>query len=442
MRLRLRRPCADNVVHAPSSAHDPRPFSRFRPRLRTVVAVAILGVLGWKLGTEAFLDGLRAVDPFAVVAALAIGLVTTVASACRWRLVARRLGLPLSFGTAVADCYQALILNTVLPAGVLGDVNRAVTHGRESGDVGAGVRAVVLERVAGQVVLFVVGATVLVTQPAVLAPLGGGLVPALVIACPLLLAGGLWVRRARRAARVRRALAEFRTGARRGLLARDAWPGVVLLSLIALAGYVALFLVSARAVGSTAPTLQLLPLVVLALFVMGLPLNIGGWGPREAVAALTFGAVGLGAAQGVGAAVVYGVLTLIGTLPGAAVLIGRRARSRAGVAQGRVAEGEAGVGEGEAGVAEGRAEIAKGDAVSASRRVGVDDDVAPTKARGFDSRGLVEGSTEAANSRQPDMAITLPAMRAPLSVEAATSVARPGGSRSRGRAAMGRTEQV
>jgi uncharacterized membrane protein YbhN (UPF0104 family) len=391
--MRLRR--ANDVVPAPSTAHDPRASSRFRPRLRTVVAVAILGILGWELGTDAFLDGLRAVDPLSVVAALAIGLVTTVASACRWRLVARRLGLPLSLRTAVADCYQALILNTVLPAGVLGDVNRAVTHGRESGDVGAGVRAVVLERVAGQVVLFLVGTAVLLTQPAVLSPLAGGLVPALVVTAPLLLTGGLWVRRARRAARVRTALREFRMGARRGLLARDAWPGVALLSLVALAGYVALFLVSARAVGSTAPTLQLLPLVVLALFVMGLPLNVGGWGPREAVAALTFGAVGLGAEQGVGAAVVYGVLTLIGTLPGAAVLIARKARSRAGVAG-----GEAGVAEGEAGVA------------------------------------------GAANSRQSATAIALPAMRAPLPVETATSATRPGGSRSRGRAHMGRTEQV
>jgi hypothetical protein len=92
---------------------------------------------------------------------------------------------------------------------------------------------------------------------------------------------------------------------------------------------------------------------------------------------------------------VYGVLTLIGTLPGAAVLIARRARSRPGVAG-----GEAGVADGEAGVA------------------------------------------RAANARQLATAIALPAMRAPLPVETATSATRPGGSRSRGRAHMGRTEQV
>jgi hypothetical protein len=31
---------------------------------------------------------------------------------------------------AVADCYRALFLNSVLPAGVLGEVHRAVIHGR------------------------------------------------------------------------------------------------------------------------------------------------------------------------------------------------------------------------------------------------------------------------------------------------------------------------
>jgi uncharacterized membrane protein YbhN (UPF0104 family) len=54
---------------------------------------------------------------------------------------------------------------------------------------------------------------------------------------------------------------------------------------------------------------------------MALPLNIGGWGPREGVTAVAFGTVGFGAAQGLTTAVVYGVLSLIACLPGAAVLL-------------------------------------------------------------------------------------------------------------------------
>ena len=62
---------------------------------------------------------------------------------------------------------------------------------------------------------------------------------------------------------------------------------------------------------------------------MALPLNIGGWGPREGVTAVAFGTVGLGAAQGLTTAVVYGVLSLIACLPGAVVLALSAVRTRA-----------------------------------------------------------------------------------------------------------------
>ncbi|MGH2891735.1 MAG: hypothetical protein ACRDPM_00510, partial [Solirubrobacteraceae bacterium] len=45
------------------------------------------------------------------------------------------------------------------------------------------------------------------------------------------------------------------------------------------------------------------------------------WGPREGVTAWAFGAAGLGAQRGVAAAVVYGVLVLVASLPGAVVLV-------------------------------------------------------------------------------------------------------------------------
>jgi len=48
---------------------------------------------------------------------------------------------------------------------------------------------------------------------------------------------------------------------------------------------------------------------------------VAGWGPREGVAAWAFAAAGLGAAQGVATAVVYGVLVFVASLPGAVVLL-------------------------------------------------------------------------------------------------------------------------
>jgi glycosyltransferase 2 family protein len=307
--------------------------------LRVLAGVGILAALAVRLGTAAVVDGLRSIGPGAVLAALGIGLLTTVFSAWRWCLVVRGLGMRLPLATAVADCYRAVFLNSVLPAGVLGDVHRAVSHGRQSGDVGRGVRAVVLERSAGQVVLLVVGAGVLLAQPTLLAAVvermapGFGLVAGLLAALAVVVVLGVC---AARVPRIRAALRTARADTRAGLLSRGTLPGVLLLSAAALAGYLVLFVVAARVAGSEATIGQLLPLLMVALLAMALPLNIGGWGPREAVSAVAFGAVGFTAAQGLTVAVVYGVLSLIACLPGVGVLllrdpISRRLRQRAEV---------------------------------------------------------------------------------------------------------------
>jgi hypothetical protein len=65
---------------------------------------------------------------------------------------------------------------------------------------------------------------------------------------------------------------------------------------------------------------QMLPIAVLAMLAMVLP-SVAGWGPREGVTAWAFGAAGLGVQQGVATAVVYGVMVLVASLPGAIVLI-------------------------------------------------------------------------------------------------------------------------
>lgn len=285
--------------------------------MKTLAGAAVLVALAVWVGTDAVVDGLAAIDAAAVLAALAVGLLTTLCAAGRWCLVARGLGVALPFGTAVADTYRASFLNSVLPAGVLGDVHRAVRHGR---DDGRGLRAVVLERTAGQVVVVVAGLAVLLARPVLL----GGLLPALGAGLALLGAVALvaW-----RVPRVRALLGAAASDVR--VLARRTGPAVVALSLTALAGYLALFVVAARAAGATAPVGELLPLLVLSLLAMVLPLNVGGWGPREAVGAVAFSAAGLGAAQGLTAAVVYGVLGMIACLPGLGVVLLARAPRRA-----------------------------------------------------------------------------------------------------------------
>ncbi|GIF14630.1 lysylphosphatidylglycerol synthase transmembrane domain-containing protein [Actinoplanes teichomyceticus] len=298
---------------------------------RLLGGAGIIALVLWRLGTGAFLDGLRVLDTGTLALAFGIGVLTTVLSAWRWCLVARGLGLRLSIRDATADYYQALFLNAALPGGVLGDVGRAVQHGREEGDVGRGVRAVVLERTAGQLVLLVVGGAVLVTVPSPVLTLIGAhgaevaAGAAVVTICSLLVVGV-----ARRVERGRSRLAgAARTGAaeiRSGLLARRNWPGVLFASALVLAGHLATFLVAARVAGNGASLLTLAPLLLLALLAMGIPLNVGGWGPREGVLAWAFGAAGLSAEQGVTIAVAYGICAFVAAAPGALVVAVRAAR--------------------------------------------------------------------------------------------------------------------
>jgi uncharacterized membrane protein YbhN (UPF0104 family) len=296
-----------------------------RTHFGTAAGVVILAVLLWRMGTGVFLDGLRRIDAPTLVAALAIGGVTTVFSAWRWALVARGLRIRLPFGAAVADYYRSLFLNAALPGGILGDVHRAVRHGRSEGDLGRGVRAVALERTAGQLVLAVAGTTVLLVLPSPVMTDVRHVVPPAALATGGALAVLLALRknRAPSPSRRGRALRATLAEAREGLLSRRNGPGVAVSSVVVLAGHVGMFVLAARVAGSDASVLELLPLAVLALLAMGLPLNVGGWGPREGVTAWAFGAAGLGAGSGLAVAVVYGVLSFVAALPGALVLVAR-----------------------------------------------------------------------------------------------------------------------
>jgi uncharacterized membrane protein YbhN (UPF0104 family) len=281
--------------------------------------VAVLAIVIWRIGTGPLLAGLGAVDGRALLAATAIGFVTTVCGAWRWTIVARGVGIRLSLPVAVAAYYRALFLNLTLPSGVAGDVHRGVSHGREVHDVGRGVRAVAWERGAGQVVQAVLAISVLLVLPS---PVHSSM-PFVALAALGLVLGVVLVGRMHvgsgdsRWTRIRNAVV---TDLRNGVLRRRALPVVVLASTVAVLGYAVMFLVSARTAGVTAPISRLLPLALLATLAMTLP-SVAGWGPREGATVWVFSAAGLGADRGAATAVVYGVLVLAAFLPGALVLV-------------------------------------------------------------------------------------------------------------------------
>jgi glycosyltransferase 2 family protein len=286
--------------------------------VRRVGAAVTLGVLVWRLGTGPFLNGVRAVDARALAAAAGIAVLTTVCCAWRWKIVARGLGIDLSLPAAVAAYYRSRFLNVTLPSGIVGDVHRGVSHGRDVRDVGRAVRAVVWERSAGQVVQVALTVAVLLALPSPVQPS----MPLVAIAALVAASGLVIVARLRPGAgrspwaRARRAAAR---DIRDALLTRRAWFGIVLASALVVGGHTMTFLIAARTAGITASPSQMLPIALLVMMAMVLP-NVGGWGPREGVTAWAFGAAGLGAQRGVTTAVLYGIMVFVATLPGAAVL--------------------------------------------------------------------------------------------------------------------------
>lgn len=269
--------------------------------LRLTVAVAILVVLALRVGVEPFLDGLRRVDAVALLVAVVVTAGTTWCCAWRWSLIAQRLDVAVPVRTAYRLYYRSQLLNATLPGGVLGDVHRALDHGREAGALGRAARSVVWDRAVGLVVL--VGLALLalpLLPPAVLA--GPGWVP-LVVGATVAVAGAV------------------------ALAARGMWSRVVLASVLVAAGHAAVFVVAARTAGAVLPPAQVVALGLLVLAAATVPVSLAGWGPREGATAWLFAAAGLGADTGVSVATAYGVMSLVATLPGLLVL-GRRRPAR------------------------------------------------------------------------------------------------------------------
>jgi len=303
--------------------------------LRLAAGAVVLWFLVRQVGAAPFGAGLRAVTWPALVVAVVLNAATSVCSAWRWRVVARALGAEIGLPVAVGAYYRSLFLNSVLPGGVLGDVHRAVTHGRRDGDVVRGLRAVAWERLWGQVVQAVLTAVVLLTLPSPVRP-----------AVPYVLAGvavaggcaALALRRAARRGRPRlaRAARTVSDDLRHGLLAARVWPQLTLASVLVVVGHTVTFVVAARAAGAAAPWGELVALLMVVQCAAVIPLSVGGWGLREGAAAWVFAAAGLGAATGVTLSTLYAVLMLVAVLPGAGLLLGDAVRRRRG--QGRLGE--------------------------------------------------------------------------------------------------------
>ena len=286
--------------------------------LRLGVSLGLLLTVAWLLDAgevAARLAHLQA--PWALMA-LGISVPQIALSAYRWRVTAGRLGIHLPFKDALREYYLATFLNQVLPGGVMGDVSRAWRHARVH--TGPVIRTVVLERASGQAVMVAAAVLSLLVLPRTF-----GIDPRLAMGATVLAAGtilvGLLHARRRRSHTAEGIVDSVWRDVHSALLAPDVVVTQLAVSGLVVGSYIATYVVAARAVGVSTPTLTLAPLVAPVLMSMLIPASIAGWGVREATAAGLWSVVGLTAEDGVAISAAYGILVLLSSLPGAFFLL-------------------------------------------------------------------------------------------------------------------------
>lgn len=281
----------------PSRARPARSRAFLLSAVQVLLTIGILGVIASRWGWSVLSDAVMVIPLWAVPAALVLGGTGVAAQALRWRLVARCLDIDVAYGSAVARCWQAAFLNSVLPGGLAGDALRAVDDSSDSAQrrgaraLLGSTKAIAAERLCGTAVVCCAAGAFL---------LSSAWLPGVLFLLAAVVTGAvawLWLR----------------------LLPVRQLVLVALLSVAGWAAFVGLFFVAAAVTANGLDRADLPALGAVTIAGMSVPLGVGGWGPREAAAGWVFSTFGYGAQRGVSVSIAYGVLALVSTLPGAVV---------------------------------------------------------------------------------------------------------------------------
>jgi uncharacterized membrane protein YbhN (UPF0104 family) len=293
-------------------------------RLKLLASLALLAVLLWVLERQALPLRLAALHlEFVALAVVATTAQFFVLSA-RWATFASELGVRLGYRRALGEYYLSSLLNQVLPFGVLGDALRVLRHSERvhakpspPHSTPRVLLAAALDRVSGQAVIV---AATLASAPELARGLSKFVASESVVPLSIaaLVAGGAVL-----VTYFRRLLSPARELARDGLRA--------LFSIRSLARHVSLswvmlglsgvqFWASARALGFELPLEAAALIVPPVLLAAALPGFFSGWGVREAAAAALYHLAGMRAVDGVAASVLFGLVSLVSSLPGLVVL--------------------------------------------------------------------------------------------------------------------------
>lgn len=300
---------------------------------RLVISTALLGAVLLWVEPQAIVAEVQRLSAGWVALALAVSTLQIMLCAWRWQFTAGLIGVPLRFSYALHEYYLALLVNQLLPGGVLGDAGRAHRHASQAQSRGRAWRAVIIERASGQVAVAMLTLTALLLSPLWHNALGVTALTAVglsVVGLAMIAAIGLLQRQrlSNGLSRMPHWSQALAGDIKRGLLRRSVWPRQLLSSLMIVLSYGLVMVCAARAIGVALPALEVLALAPVLLLAMLIPFSVAGWGLREGTAAGVWMLVGLSPAQGVAVSMAYGVLVLLASLPGIWVALNRRQKAQ------------------------------------------------------------------------------------------------------------------
>ncbi|WP_341367946.1 lysylphosphatidylglycerol synthase transmembrane domain-containing protein [Yoonia sp. BS5-3] len=294
----------------------------------------------WRIGQLAFTAGLIALlwrttdgpqifrilqqaQPIWLAAAIGVLLCQTVLSAWRWQITAAQLGQKLPLGYAVKEYFMSQIVNQALPGAIMGDAARAVRARAQAG-LAAATQAVLFERLAGQIAMFMMmSIAFLITftaqggltwPPEFAAPIGSAIAVGIGV-------GGAIALGSRFPNLIGQRLAAWIAPMYRAVLAKHVLPAQIGLGLAITLCNLAAFGLCAWAVGVHLSLAAICAIVPVILFSMLIPFTISGWGVREGAAAVLLPLAGTTPSEAVAASVIFGCALLLAVLPGLIAVI-------------------------------------------------------------------------------------------------------------------------
>lgn len=298
-----------------------------RTRLMALVGLklAVSGALTWwvfsSVDMGASAERAASIDPAWAVAALLMFLILLVLGALRWLVFTRALAVPSSATAIVRINFVASFLGQVLPAGIGIDAVRIWFLTQRGARVGPSVASVVLDRLAG------LGSLLLLI--AVFLPLLFSRVndDSIETAITIVLAGGaggfgllfilLMVPRRLDHIKSMAAMANtIRFAQQNGLFRRPALESFGLSIIVHIASVVVVWFL-AEGLGLAISWSTLLALIPTVMLLAMLPISLAGWGVRESAMVTALGYVGVDAGAALALSVLFGVVMIIASLPGA-----------------------------------------------------------------------------------------------------------------------------